>query len=140
MKSIVTFTFAIALALGCAADTARADDEPKADENFDESAVLYTLGHVLARNVDAQLKPLKLDDGEMKRVVKGLRDGLDGRKPEVDLAEHEPKIQDLARVRMAATAAAERAPRREESNPFRHPPSAAGGQRPRSWIRECFRC
>jgi FKBP-type peptidyl-prolyl cis-trans isomerase FkpA len=83
------------------AGTTRADEpEPKTDDE----KTLYALGLALSRN----LSSFGLSEQEMNLVGAGLRDGVLGKKPKVDLDTYGPKIQELAKTRQSASAAGEK--------------------------------
>jgi FKBP-type peptidyl-prolyl cis-trans isomerase len=65
---------------------------------------LYALGLVISRN----LTGFKLSAAELAVVEKGLSDGVLGKTPKVDLDTYGPKLNDLAKSRMAAQASVEK--------------------------------
>ena len=65
---------------------------------------LYALGLVISRN----LTGFKLSAAELAVVEQGLSDGVLGKTPKVDLETYGPKLNDLAKSRMAAQASAEK--------------------------------
>jgi FKBP-type peptidyl-prolyl cis-trans isomerase FkpA len=78
---------------GTAASTALQTDEQK---------TLYALGLLLGRNV----ANLNLTPEELALCQKGLQDAATGKKPEVELEVYGPRVQELAKTRMAAGAKA----------------------------------
>ena len=65
---------------------------------------LYALGLVVARN----LSGFKLSAGELAIVEQGIADGVLGRTPKVNLETYGPKLNDLAKSRMAAQVSVEK--------------------------------
>ncbi len=65
---------------------------------------LYALGLVISRN----LTGFKLSAAELAVVEQGMADGVLGRTPKVNLETYGPKLNDLAKSRMAAQASAEK--------------------------------
>ncbi|MBI4056432.1 MAG: FKBP-type peptidyl-prolyl cis-trans isomerase [Elusimicrobia bacterium] len=77
-----------------------AEEGPKTEEQ----KVLYALGGVLGRNIAIfNLKP-----AELKYVTQGLRDSVEGKKPQVDLETYGPRVNSLAEARQAVKADAEK--------------------------------
>jgi FKBP-type peptidyl-prolyl cis-trans isomerase FkpA len=70
----------------------------------DADKTLYALGLVISRN----LTGFKLSAAELAVVEQGLADGVLGRTPKVDLEVYGPKLNDLAKGRLAAQAGAEK--------------------------------
>ena len=70
----------------------------------EESKTLYALGLAVSQNLAA----FNLTAQELEWVKAGLEDGVLNRKPQVDLQQVGPKINDLARVRVQAQAAVEK--------------------------------
>ncbi len=70
----------------------------------EEDKTLYALGLALARN----LAPFGLSEAELGKVAQGLRDGVLGREPRVDLNAYGTKIQELAASRRGPAVQAER--------------------------------
>lgn len=70
----------------------------------DEQKTLYALGLAISEN----LSSFGLTEAELELVKAGLADGVLGRTRKVDLRAYGPKIQELQRARVAATAAAEK--------------------------------
>jgi FKBP-type peptidyl-prolyl cis-trans isomerase FkpA len=99
-KSIITLivtTFLTgAVGLADAADTMLKTDDDK---------TFYALGIALSRN----LAPFALSDDELAAVIVGMKDGVSGAEPKVDLQEYGPKIQALAQARQTKMAEAEKA-------------------------------
>lgn len=97
---------ATALFVGCGAGAGRAAapaSAPAALTTDDEKAV-YSLGVMLGRNV----KPLKLSEGEVAILMRGLTDAAAGKKPEVDPDTFGPHLQRLAQARAAVGAQEEK--------------------------------
>lgn len=84
---------AIALILN-AAISFSADMAPKTDEQ----KTLYAVGLIVAR----QLSVFNLTPAELEIVKQGIMDSSTGKKPEVDIAAYNEKVQDLARARRKA--------------------------------------
>jgi FKBP-type peptidyl-prolyl cis-trans isomerase FkpA len=66
-------------------------------ENDDEK-LLYALGMAVSNN----MKNLDFKPAEIELIVAGLKDGLKGAQPKVDLKEYGPKIQQMMQRRAAA--------------------------------------
>jgi FKBP-type peptidyl-prolyl cis-trans isomerase len=97
-----TATVALALATACTASTAA---EPKTEED----KTLYALGLQIA----SQLKPFSMTEAEVAMVAAGLRDGVLGTAPKVDLQTYGPKIGPLAESRAMAAAGKNKASGKE---------------------------
>jgi FKBP-type peptidyl-prolyl cis-trans isomerase len=69
----------------------------------DEQKTIYALGLALAR----ELEPFHLSEAEIGTLELGLRDGVLGAAPQVDLETQGPLIQTLAKSRLAAASAEE---------------------------------
>jgi FKBP-type peptidyl-prolyl cis-trans isomerase len=69
----------------------------------DDQKTIYALGLALAR----ELEPFSLSEAEIGTLEQGLRDGVFGASPKVDLETQGPHIQTLAKSRLAAKAADE---------------------------------
>jgi FKBP-type peptidyl-prolyl cis-trans isomerase len=69
----------------------------------DDQKTIYALGLALARELD----PFDLTEAEIGTLEQGLRDGVLGRTPQVDLETQGPQIQTLAKARLAAASAEE---------------------------------
>jgi len=80
---------------------ARAETKPTTDDE----KTIYVLGHTLARNLD----PFQLTGPEIDVFLAGMRDGITGAKPQVDIDTYGPKIRPLAQARTEKMAAAEKA-------------------------------
>jgi FKBP-type peptidyl-prolyl cis-trans isomerase len=85
----------------CVAGTASAA-EPALDT--EEAKTLYALGLAVARN----LHSFGLTESELALVQAGMSDALLGKEPKVDVEEYTPKIQEMARTRMEASAEKEK--------------------------------
>jgi FKBP-type peptidyl-prolyl cis-trans isomerase len=85
----------------------------------DDANTIYALGLALSR----ELAPFSLTESEMAALEEGLRDGVLGRTPRVDLEQQGPQIQALAKARIEAAAAAET----KESDAFLATAAAAAG-------------
>lgn len=70
----------------------------------DDQKVMYALGVLLSQN----LAPFALNQAELELVEAGLADGVLNHDKRVDVDAIRPKIQELARVRNAAVAEAEK--------------------------------
>jgi len=70
----------------------------------DEQKVFYALGLAIGEN----LAPFNLTPAELELVRAGLADSVLKKKPAVDLHAFVPRIQELQRTRLAASAAAEK--------------------------------
>lgn len=68
-----------------------AADTPKTEEQ----KTLYALGLMVSRS----LSVFNLTPAELETVKQGLTDAVSGKKPEVDLASYNTKVQELARSR-----------------------------------------
>lgn len=62
----------------------------------DEDKTFYAMGVMLGSN----LERLKLNDKELSALYKGIHDASHNKKPEVDLAVYQPKIQTMFQERM----------------------------------------
>jgi len=69
----------------------------------DDQKTIYALGLALARELD----PFDLTEAEIGSLERGLRDGVLGRPPQVDLEAQGPQIQALAKARLAAASEGE---------------------------------
>jgi FKBP-type peptidyl-prolyl cis-trans isomerase FkpA len=76
--------------------TAFAMETPKSEEEN----TLYAVGLVVSR----QLSAFNLTPSELGIVTKGIADGVNGIKPEVDLTAYNEKVQELARTRIKSQA------------------------------------
>jgi FKBP-type peptidyl-prolyl cis-trans isomerase FkpA len=65
---------------------------------------LYAIGMMLAAN----MADFNLSEDEMTMVSAGLRDGVSGAEPKVDVAEYGPKVQEFVAQRTAASATEEK--------------------------------
>jgi len=72
-------------------------------ESEDDKTV-YALGLILSRN----LAPFALSDSELDVLISGVRDGVAGGDPKVELQTYGPKVQELAKARQAKVAEAEK--------------------------------
>ncbi|HEX9080364.1 MAG TPA: FKBP-type peptidyl-prolyl cis-trans isomerase [Desulfuromonadaceae bacterium] len=64
----------------------------------DEQKTLYAIGLIVAR----QLSVFNLTPAELEFVKQGITDAITGKRPEVDLAAYNQKVQELARARRKA--------------------------------------
>ncbi len=64
----------------------------------DEQKTLYAIGLIVAR----QLSVFNLTPAELEFVKQGITDSIAGKRPEVDLAAYNQKVQELARARRKA--------------------------------------
>ena len=71
----------------------------------EEEKTLYALGMVAARS----FQDFGLSAKELEVMKRGLSDTLSGKKPQVELAAYEQKVQELARKRLASAAQARKA-------------------------------
>jgi FKBP-type peptidyl-prolyl cis-trans isomerase len=69
----------------------------------DDQKTIYAIGLALARELD----PFDLTEAEIATFERGLRDGVLGRPPQVDLETQGPKIETLAKARLAAASVEE---------------------------------
>ncbi len=93
-----TFAVAAAIALGLAAPAPSRAQAPKTEEE----KTLYALGLVAARS----FQDFGLTAKELEVVKRGLGDALSGKKPQVEIAAYEQKVQEFARKRLATAAEA----------------------------------
>lgn len=82
---------------------AKAAAAPGAPES-EKDKTLYALGLVISRNLGG----FSLTPAELSVVQSGIADGVLGKAPKVDIETYGPKLQDLAKARMAAAAAVEK--------------------------------
>ncbi len=97
MRSLAVAVLAIALAVP-------AFSRAQALKTEDEKT-LYALGMVAARS----FQDFKLSAKELEVMKRGLSDALTGKKPQVDVAAYEQKVQEFARARLASAAEARKA-------------------------------
>ncbi|HEU4383452.1 MAG TPA: FKBP-type peptidyl-prolyl cis-trans isomerase [Anaeromyxobacteraceae bacterium] len=71
----------------------------------EDEKTLYAMGAVAARS----FQDFNLTAKELEVVKRGLTDSLSGKKLQVDVPAYEPKVQELARKRMASAAEARKA-------------------------------
>jgi FKBP-type peptidyl-prolyl cis-trans isomerase FkpA len=64
--------------------------------NDDNDKTFYTMGIMLGSN----LQRLELSDKEIQALYKGLKDSAQGKEPEVNVSEYQPKIQEMFKQRM----------------------------------------
>lgn len=86
-----------ALLISLLAVPAFAADKPKTEEQ----KTLYAIGLVLSRS----LSIFSLSPDELEFVKEGMTDAVTGRKPEVDLAAYNGKVQEMAKARRKALGA-----------------------------------
>jgi FKBP-type peptidyl-prolyl cis-trans isomerase FkpA len=70
----------------------------------DDQKTMYAIGLAVSRS----LSGFNLNEAELELVKAGLTDGILHKEPKVDLQTWSPKIQDLQKTRVSATAAAEK--------------------------------
>jgi FKBP-type peptidyl-prolyl cis-trans isomerase FkpA/FKBP-type peptidyl-prolyl cis-trans isomerase FklB len=92
---------AVAASLIGYATTSGAEAKPSTDDE----KTIYALGLTLAHN----LEPFQLSGNELDVFLAGMRDGITGAKPQVDIEQFGPKIRPLAQARSEKMAAAEKA-------------------------------
>ncbi|HYQ80888.1 MAG TPA: FKBP-type peptidyl-prolyl cis-trans isomerase [Anaeromyxobacteraceae bacterium] len=97
MRSLAVAVLAIALVVP-------ASSRAQALKTEDEKT-LYALGMVAARS----FQDFKLSAKEVEVMKRGLSDALTGKKPQVDVAAYEQKVQEFARARLASAAEARKA-------------------------------
>ena len=112
------FLIASALTLSLALPAAAQDPKPAAPKAAPKAPAkvlagapaseadrtLYALGLVISRN----LAGFKLSAAELAVVEQGMADGVLGRPPKVDIETYGPKLNELAKSRVAAAAAVEK--------------------------------
>jgi FKBP-type peptidyl-prolyl cis-trans isomerase FkpA len=98
MRKAVLWSLAVILA--GASDVAAAGPELKSDDQ----KAMYAIGLVLSRN----LSVFNLSEAELELVKAGLTDGVLHKEPKVDLQALGPKIQEIQKTRLSATAAEEK--------------------------------
>jgi FKBP-type peptidyl-prolyl cis-trans isomerase FkpA/FKBP-type peptidyl-prolyl cis-trans isomerase FklB len=76
----------------------------QATPTTDDEKVFYALGLSLSQ----QLSPWSPNEKELAMIQAGLTDGVTKKPPKVDVKEMQAKMQELARTRMAASAADEK--------------------------------
>lgn len=91
MNSIKKLTALSTLAITLISAPSFAAESPKTDEE----KTLYAIGLIVAR----QLGVFSLSSTELEKVQQGLNDGVTGKKPLVEIAEFNNKVQDLAKSR-----------------------------------------
>lgn len=94
MRRNLFILMASCMALASYAEAAQ--QTPKTDED----KVIYALGVIISRN----LQPFALTAKEMELVEAGLADGSQDKASVEDLDSYVPKVQELQKTRMAATA------------------------------------
>jgi len=95
----------MALVLAQTTPARAGDPKPQVVElKTEDSKTLYALGLVISRN----LSTFNLTAAELGFVKAGLEDGVLNRKPQVDLEQVGPKIDEMARARAQAAAAVEK--------------------------------
>jgi FKBP-type peptidyl-prolyl cis-trans isomerase FkpA len=103
-RAILAAIVAAIPVLACGAEGSGAPAAAAPEITTDEQKTLYALGLVISRNV----APFGLSEADLALVEAGLADGVLGRTPKADLQVFGPKIQELARTRLTAQAAAEK--------------------------------
>lgn len=95
MKKLSVFatSFALVALVGCS----KPGDVSKIKLENDNDKTFYTMGTMLGSN----LQRLELNEKELDVLYKGLKDSAMGKQPEVDVAQFQPKIQELFRERMS---------------------------------------
>jgi FKBP-type peptidyl-prolyl cis-trans isomerase FkpA len=97
---VLTLIAALCVCVVTASSVAAAGPELKTDNQ----KAMYALGLLLSQN----LAPFGLNQAELELVEAGLADGVLNHERRVDVDAIRPKIQELARARNAAVAAAEK--------------------------------
>ncbi len=116
MRKLPTFLIGLLFVLAivaCGAETDAQSGEGDTGESApatgelanDDERTLYTIGLMLSQN----LNQLGLEGNEFDSVMAGIRDGISGAEPKVDLQEWAPKVQQFAQARATAKAATEKA-------------------------------
>lgn len=99
---IATLLVAVPLAAGCAQKAAEtATPAPMSD---DQKAI-YSFGVAVGQQVGQQTKQIRLTPEEIEIFKTGFSDALAGKKPAVEITEFEKQFQELAKTRLAASAA-----------------------------------
>jgi FKBP-type peptidyl-prolyl cis-trans isomerase FkpA len=99
----VTLSFLIGSMIGCAQGLRPGVAAPPKLENDDQKA-LYALGLLLGRNIE----PFALNPDELAIVTAGLTDAVTDQKPQVELSEYGPKVNELAEKRASLKAEEEK--------------------------------
>lgn len=95
MKKIALFSAAALFALaGC---NSKPGDVSKIKLENDSDKTFYTMGTMLGSN----LQRLELNERELDVLYKGLKDSAMGKQAEVDVAQFQPKIQEMFKERMS---------------------------------------
>jgi FKBP-type peptidyl-prolyl cis-trans isomerase FkpA len=85
---------ALAVLAGC---NSKPGDVSKIKLENDTDKTFYTMGTMLGSN----LQRLELSEKELDVLYKGLKDAATGKQPEVDVAQFQPKIQEMFKERMS---------------------------------------
>jgi FKBP-type peptidyl-prolyl cis-trans isomerase FkpA len=95
------------LALGCmlACGCAAADEPKPVVVETDDQKALYAIGMIAA----TRLPQIELTAEELRLIEAGLADGLQGRKPKVDMNTIRPQLEGFVKARTAASATKEKA-------------------------------
>jgi FKBP-type peptidyl-prolyl cis-trans isomerase len=94
----VALSFCFSLIIACTPSPAQDGPAPKLET--DDQKTLYALGLLLGGNI----KPFALTPEELAIVKAGLGDAVTGAKPQVELSEFGPKVNELAEKRAASGA------------------------------------
>ena len=97
-------TQSIDLGQGLGTATPPAAAKPAGPFKTEDQKTLYALGTVLSPQIKQAVSVLSLTNAEYKFLVMGLKDALLGEKPKVDMATYGPKVNELAKARIAAKA------------------------------------
>jgi FKBP-type peptidyl-prolyl cis-trans isomerase len=111
-RFLIASALTLSVALPSVAQDARPAAPPKAPAKAaapgapasEKDKTLYALGLIISRNLGG----FALTPAELAVVQGGITDGVLGRPPKVDLETYGPKLQDLAKGRLAAAANAEK--------------------------------
>lgn len=95
---------AVAVAIACAACTAKEPPAKTAELATEQDKTLYALGAAIGRNISA----FDLTEKELQQVKAGLSDAALDKDPKVELATYLPKVQELHESRLAAATEAEK--------------------------------
>lgn len=94
---------------GKAPATAPAEAAPGGALGTDDDKTFYALGLAVA----GQVKVFAMSEAELEHMISGLRAGVLGQKPEIELMQWQPKISELAKARMAKASEKEKAAGKE---------------------------
>jgi FKBP-type peptidyl-prolyl cis-trans isomerase FkpA len=91
--------FSLLLMFACNQEGPKNSPSSSKIEN-DEDKTFYAMGVMLGMN----LARLELTDKELSNIFKGVEDAAKGKKPEIEIAEYQPKIQEVFKARMEKVA------------------------------------